>query len=118
MVLDVPWWRCSGRALLRGLRMPGELPAGCHYSRRTRLLDEWRLALRVWRKDRSEPESESESISRHGSHVALQVLRSKRAVQALLASTDEHRHDSREPPPRERRKRYNNDREGNPENRA
>src|SRR3546814_15399217 len=69
-------WRCSGRALLRGLRMPGELPAGCHYSRRTRLLDEWRLAVRVWRKDRSEPEREREIISQHGSHVARHVLRS------------------------------------------
>ena len=24
VVLDLPWWRCSGRALLRGFRMPGE----------------------------------------------------------------------------------------------
>ena len=30
--LDMPWWRCSGRAFLRGFRMPGELPEGCDYS--------------------------------------------------------------------------------------
>src|SRR3954467_8381808 len=29
VVLDMPWWRCSGRAFLRGFRMPDELPAGC-----------------------------------------------------------------------------------------
>ena len=28
VVLDLPWWRCSGRALRRGFRMPGELAAG------------------------------------------------------------------------------------------
>src|SRR3954466_12304075 len=26
VVLDMPWWRCSGRAFLRGFSMPGELP--------------------------------------------------------------------------------------------
>src|SRR3546814_17144657 len=67
-------WRCSGRALLRGLRMPDELPAGCHYSRRTRLLDEWRLAVRVWRKDRSEPERERDRKSVvEGKSVSVRV---------------------------------------------
>ena len=32
VLLDLPWWRCSGRAFLRGFRMPGELPQGCEYS--------------------------------------------------------------------------------------
>jgi adenylate kinase family enzyme len=82
--LDMPWWRCSGRALLRGFRMPGELPEGCHYSRWLRLRDEWRLAVRIWRENRSQPEREREIISQHGAHVAVHVLRSKRAVREFL----------------------------------
>jgi hypothetical protein len=69
--LDMPWWLCAGRAFLRGLRMPGELPEGCDYSAWLRLRDEWRLAVRIWRKRRSEPEREHEIISQHGQHVAF-----------------------------------------------
>ena len=29
VVLATPWWRCAGRALLRGCRMPHALPEGC-----------------------------------------------------------------------------------------
>ena len=86
--LDMPWWRCSGRALLRGFRMPGELPEGCHYSRWLRLRDEWRLAVRIWRKNRSQPEREHEIISEHGRHVGLHVLTSKRAVREFLDGLD------------------------------
>ncbi len=88
VLLDLPWWRCAGRALLRGFRMPGELPAGCHYSRRQRLRDEWRLAIRICRKNRSQPDREREIISEHGRHVELHVLRSRRAVGALLDELD------------------------------
>jgi adenylate kinase family enzyme len=88
--LDLPWWRCSWRAFLRGFRMPGELPGGCHYSRWTRLWDEWRLAARLWRKeDRAQPALEREVISRHGQHVALHVLESPRAVRDFLDRVDE-----------------------------
>lgn len=88
LFLDLPWWRCSFRALLRGLRMPGELPEGCTYSRWQRLRDEWRLAVRIWRENRAQPELEREIISRQGSHVALHVLRSTREVRQLLDSVD------------------------------
>jgi adenylate kinase family enzyme len=84
VVLALPWWRCSGRAFVRGLRMPGELPEGCHYTRWQRLRDEWRLAVRVWRKRRSDPARERELIAQHGQHVTLYVLRSKRAVSEFL----------------------------------
>ena len=86
--LDLPWWLCAGRALRRGLRMPSELPEGCDYSPWLRLRDEWRLAARIWRKRRSEPEREHEIISQHGQHVALHVLRSKRAVSEFLDGLD------------------------------
>lgn len=82
--LDMPWWLCAGRACLRGFRMPGELPEGCDYSAWLRLRDEWRLAVRIWRKRRSEPEREHEIISQHGQHVALHVLRTRRAVRDFL----------------------------------
>ncbi len=86
VVLDTPWWRCAGRALVRGFRMPDELPPGCDYPRRQRLLDEWQLAARVCRVGRSEPRLEREIIARHGGHAAVHVLRSKRAVAELLES--------------------------------
>jgi adenylate kinase family enzyme len=86
--LDLPWWRCSGRALLRGFRMPDELPEGCTYSAWQRLRDEWLLAVRIWRGRRSEPAYEREVISEHGQHVAVYVLRSKRAVSELLEGLD------------------------------
>ena len=85
LFLDLPWWRCSGRALRRGFRMPGELPDGCTYTRWQRLRDECRLAVRIWRVKRSQPELEREIISQHGTHVALHVLSSTRAVRQLLA---------------------------------
>jgi adenylate kinase family enzyme len=84
VVLDLPWWRCSGRALRRGLRMPGELPPGCEYTRWQRLRDEWRLAVRIGRKDRTDPERERAIISQHGQHAAVHVLRSTRAVRDFL----------------------------------
>ncbi len=86
--LDMPWPLCAGRAFRRGFRMPGELPEGCHYPRWLRLRDEWRLAVRIMRERRSEPEREHEIISQHGQHVALHVLRSKRAVGEFLDGLD------------------------------
>src|SRR4051794_2422695 len=82
--LDMPWWLCAGRAFLRGFRMPGELPEGCDYSAWLRMRDEWRLAVRIWRRRRSEPEREREIISQHGQHAALHVLGSKRAAREFL----------------------------------
>lgn len=84
VLLDMPWWLCAGRAFRRGFRMPDELPEGCTYSGWRRLRDEWRLAVRIWRKRRSEPEREREIISRHGGHVAVYVLRSQRAIREFL----------------------------------
>jgi adenylate kinase family enzyme len=84
VVLDLPWWRCSGRALLRGFQMPAQLPEGCDYPRWMRWRDEWRLAVRIWRGRRSEPQREKEIISQHGSHVSAHVLRSKQEVRELL----------------------------------
>jgi adenylate kinase family enzyme len=86
--LDMPWWLCAGRAFLRGFRMPSELPEGCDYSARQRLRDEWRLAVRIWRRRRSEPEREHEIISQLGQHVTRYVLRSRRAVKEFLDGLD------------------------------
>ena len=86
--LDLPWWRCSGRALLRGFRMPNELPQGCEYTAWQRLRDEWRLAVRVWQNRHSDTEQEHRIIAEHGQHVALHVLRSKRSVSEFLDRLD------------------------------
>ena len=87
--LDIPWSVCAGRAFRRGLRKPvGEMPEGCDDSAWRRLRDEWRLAVVIWRKRRSEPEREYEVISQHGQHAALYVLRSKRAAKEFLDALD------------------------------
>jgi adenylate kinase family enzyme len=86
VALDLPWWRCSARALRRGFRMPGELPPGCHYTRFERWRDEWRLAGRIWRKRRTEPAVEREVIARHADRLTVHVLRSPREVDDLLAA--------------------------------
>ena len=88
VVLDMPWWLCSGRAFLRGFRMPGELPEGCDYSHRRRLRDEWLLAVRIWRKRRSEPEHERQILSQRGLSVTVHTLKSKRAVREFLDGLD------------------------------
>jgi adenylate kinase family enzyme len=89
--LDTPWWRCAGRAFLRGFRMPDELPEGCDYSSWQRLRDEWRLIPRIWRNRSFEPERELEIIAQHGQHVALHVLGCKRAVREFLDGADANR---------------------------
>jgi adenylate kinase family enzyme len=85
VVLDIPWWLCSARALRRGFKMPDQLPEGCAYSAWARLRDEWRLAGRIWRKRHVEPARECELISHHRQNVAVHVLRSKREVIDFLS---------------------------------
>jgi len=85
--LDTPWWICAARAFARGLRKPeGAMPEGCEDSARRRLRDEWWIVGRVWRYRRREPEQARAMISRHGSHTALHVLRSKREAKEFLES--------------------------------
>jgi adenylate kinase family enzyme len=83
--LDLPWWRCSGRALMRGFRMPGELPKGCEYSRWERWRDEWQLAGRIWHKRHADPDRERQVLAEHGQPVTVHVLRTAPAVDDFLA---------------------------------
>lgn len=85
VVLDMPWWLCAGRALLRGFRKPGELPDGSTYTAWQRLRDESKLALVIWRHRNSEPERERQIIAQHGKHLVIHVFRSKREVTDFLA---------------------------------
>ena len=83
--LDTPWWVCSGRAFLRGLRKPtGQMPEGCDDSPWRRLRDEWRLAILIWRNRRSEPERERAIISQFGQHTVVHRLGTKQAATELL----------------------------------
>jgi hypothetical protein len=91
VVLHMPWWICSGRALRRGFKLPDQLPEGCQYSALARLRDEWRLAGRIWRKRNSEPAREREVISQNGQNVAVHVLRSKPAIIDFLNGVDADR---------------------------
>jgi len=67
------------------------LPEGCDYSAWARLRDEWRLAGRIWRKRRFEPERERDVISQCGQHLVVQVLTSARAVSDFLDRLDTDR---------------------------
>jgi adenylate kinase family enzyme len=85
--LDIRWWICAWRAFVRGIRRrPAdfELPNGCDEPRLRRLRDEWCLVWRIWQVRRSERETELKILSQHGEHVAMYVLRSKRAVREFL----------------------------------
>jgi len=85
--LDTPWWICARRAFVRGLRSRSidfELPSGCDQSRFRQLRDEWWLVWRIWRVRRSERERELKIISRHRTHVAIHVPRSRQAVRKFL----------------------------------
>ena len=86
--LDTPWWMCARRAFVRGLRRPpgAVMPQGCDDSAWRRLRDEWRIVWRVWRRRRSDRERELAIVSQYGQHVALHVLRSKKATRQLLDS--------------------------------
>jgi adenylate kinase family enzyme len=87
VVLDTPWWVCSGRAFMRGVRRPNGtvMPEGCDDSTIQRLRDEWRAVWVNWRDRRKEPEQERAIISEYGKHTALRVLSSKRAARVFLA---------------------------------
>jgi len=85
--LDMRWWVCAWRAIVRGFRTrPAgfQLPDGCEEPHLRRLRDEWYLAWRIWRVRRSERERELTILSQHGKHAAMYVLRSRRAVREFL----------------------------------
>ena len=88
VVLDLPWWQCSARALRRGFQMWGELPEGCDYSRFHRWRNEWQLAGRIWLHRHSDTEHERMTIEQHQSRVIVHVLRSKREVKDFIDAVD------------------------------
>ncbi|GAA2756155.1 DNA topology modulation protein FlaR [Actinopolymorpha rutila] len=96
VVLATPWWRCAGRAFLRGFRMPGQLPEGCEYSAWQRLRDEWRLIPVLWR-DRRANEGELAIIAQHGQHATRHVLKSKREIREFLEGFDATHRPARSP---------------------
>src|SRR5690348_4169830 len=58
VILDTPWWVCSARAFVRGLRRPAGtvMPDGCDDSVIQRLKDEWGSVWANWRDRRKQPE--------------------------------------------------------------
>jgi adenylate kinase family enzyme len=85
VLLETAWWMCAGRAFLRGIRKPvGEMPIGCEDSAWRRLRDEWRLAGVICRVRHTEPEAVRASVSRHGQHAKVYVLRSKAASRGFV----------------------------------
>ena len=85
VVVATPWWRCVGRAVARGFKMPPELPAGCEFSRWTRLRDELGVARRTFGKRHREPALEASIIERHADRLHVHTLRSVADADELLA---------------------------------
>jgi adenylate kinase family enzyme len=87
--LDTPWWVCTWRALVRGVRkrpIGFQLPDGCDESALHRLREEWSLAWRICQVRRSDRERELEIVSGHANHVTLYLLGSKRAARDFLGT--------------------------------
>lgn len=85
--LDTPWWLCATRAFARRLCTPGgEMPEGCRDSRKRRLRDEWGGVINIWRHRRFDPEYVRSELSQQGTHLTVQVLRSRRESEEFLAS--------------------------------
>lgn len=87
VVLATPWWLCSWRAFVRGVRRPpgSVMPIGCRDSAIQRVRDEWRAAWTNWRDRHVEPERERAVITEKGQQTTVHVLRSKREVRAFLS---------------------------------
>ena len=89
IVLDMPWWLCSMRALRRSVRRGGgQMPEGCADSAWRRLRDEWRIAGRMWRHRHWEPAKERAVIAEHGAHATVHVLRSRAEVDDFVDRLD------------------------------
>ena len=84
--LDTPWWLCAKRAFIRGIRRPpgSVMPDGCEDSTWQRVKDEWGIVWKVWRRRHSDRDTELGIVARHGQHVALHILRSRRAACEFL----------------------------------
>lgn len=88
IVLATPWWICSWRAFKRGLwRRPpgGQLPEGCEESHVQRLLDEWGIVWRNFRRRKSVPQHDLEIAARCEKIMTVYVLRSKLEGRHLLS---------------------------------
>ena len=86
VVLATPWWLCSCRAFLRGVRRPAGtvMPQGCDDSAIQRIRDEWRSVWVNWRDRQVQPELERAILAEYGRHATLHVLSSKSSARALL----------------------------------
>ncbi|MEM7094059.1 MAG: hypothetical protein AAF567_13720 [Actinomycetota bacterium] len=86
IILETPWWLCSLRAFRRGLRRPrgSVLPDGCDESIRQRIIDEWGIVWRNFRRRHVVPAQDRALAARCPEHIAVHVLSSKRDQAALL----------------------------------
>ncbi|MFT5015148.1 MAG: adenylate kinase family enzyme [Planctomycetaceae bacterium] len=79
IVIATPWWICSWRAFIRGLRRaPGsQLPEGCDESALQRLGDEWGIVWRNWRRRKTVAEHDLSLAAQCRTLMTVHVLGSK-----------------------------------------
>ena len=86
-VIATPWWLCSYRAFIRGLRrQPGAvLPEGCEESAIQRISDEWAIVFRNFRNRFRVPEQDRALAMRCRESKQVYILRSTSEIDSFLA---------------------------------
>lgn len=86
VVIATPWWICSWRAFIRGLRRaPGaQLPEGCDESALQRISDEWGIVWRNWRRRKTVPERDLLLAAQCRPLMTVHVLGSKQKLAELI----------------------------------
>lgn len=87
IILETPWWICSWRAFLRGLKRPtgSQLPEGCHESHSQRLVDEWGIVWRNWRNRHAIRMSDRALAERCQDSKSVHTLSSKGEAENFLS---------------------------------
>lgn len=86
VVIATPWWICSWRAFIRGLRRaPGaQLPGGCDESALQRIGDEWGIVWRNWRRRKTVTEGDLALAAQCRALMKVHILGSKRESAEFL----------------------------------
>lgn len=87
IIVATPWWICSWRAFLRGLRRPigSQLPEGCEESFWQRIGDEWAIVFRNWRNRKVVPTRDMALAARCPASIQVHVLKSKQEIAYCLS---------------------------------
>lgn len=86
IVIATPWWICSWRAFLRGLKRPpgSVLPQGCEESFGQRIKDEWGIVWRNWCNRKVVRDNDLALAARCRERMQVYVLVTKKELNDLI----------------------------------